>query len=129
MSTGPLAALKAVNLRVKDLSVSLGFYGGGLGLPAVHEIEDIAVLDLGNVHLILDAQDDPRTTGSGAVFHIYVADVDAFHEMITSRGIRPETGPGDRPWGDRDFTVVDPDGYRLTIVQAPVEDDEESGEG
>jgi catechol 2,3-dioxygenase-like lactoylglutathione lyase family enzyme len=122
MSTEPVAALKAVNLRVSDLAASLGFYRDGLGLEVVHRIEDIAVIDLGNVHLVLDAQDDARTTGSGAVLHAYVADIDGFHAGLVDRGVRPESEPADRPWGDRDFTLVDPDGYRLTIVQVPTED-------
>jgi catechol 2,3-dioxygenase-like lactoylglutathione lyase family enzyme len=122
MNEEPVAALKAVNLRVQDLGASLGFYRDGLGLPVVHEIEQIAVLDLGNVHLVLDAQDDPRSMGSGAVLHILVADVDAYHAVVCTRGITPENEPADRPWGDRDFVVIDPDGYKLTVVQARPEE-------
>jgi catechol 2,3-dioxygenase-like lactoylglutathione lyase family enzyme len=120
MTTEVPAILKAVNMRVGDLAASLAFYRDGLGLAVVHEIEGIAVLDLGNVHLVLDAQDDPRTPGGGASLHLYVVDVDAFHGDLVSRGLTPDSPPDDRPWEDRDFTITDPDGYRLTIVQAPV---------
>jgi len=119
MNDEPLAVLRAVNLKVRDLDAALGFYREGMGLEVIHQIEQIAVLDLGNVRLVLDQQEDPRTTGSGAVLHMWVADLDAFHELLVGRGITPESPPGDRPWGDRDFMVVDPDGYRLTIIQAP----------
>jgi catechol 2,3-dioxygenase-like lactoylglutathione lyase family enzyme len=121
MSMEPVAVLKAVNLRVGNLETALGFYRDGLGLPVVHAIEGIAVLHLGSAHLVLDAQEDARTPGSGAVLHLWVGDVDAFHDALVDRGIRPESAPAERPWGDRDFVVVDPDGYRLTIVQAPAE--------
>ncbi len=121
MHEEPIAILKAVNLRVQDLEASLGFYRDGLGLEIVHQIDKIAVLDLGNLHLVLDAQDDSRSTGSGAVLHLMVAHVDECYAAVTARGLRPESPPADRPWGDRDFMLVDPDGYRLTVVQAPPE--------
>ncbi len=121
MNEEPLAVLKAINLKVADLDKALGFYHDGLSLEVIHKIEQIAVLDLGNVHLVLDQQEDPRTTGSGAVLHMMVASVDAYHEDLVRKGITAESPPADRPWGDRDFMLVDPDGYRLTVVQAPPE--------
>jgi uncharacterized glyoxalase superfamily protein PhnB len=45
-------------------------------------------------------------------FHIEIGtgDVDRFHERLVRNGIKPAGLPGDRPWGERTFNVIDPDG-------------------
>ncbi len=43
------------------------------------------------------------------------AAVDEFHEALTSRGIRVEGSPEDRPWGHRSFVAYDPDGIPVHL--------------
>jgi uncharacterized glyoxalase superfamily protein PhnB len=38
-------------------------------------------------------------------------------ERLTTRGVGICAPIGDRPWGHRDFTVFDPDGYHITIAR------------
>jgi PhnB protein len=116
----PVAWIKAINLKVSDAAVSTRFYAEGLGLPVTAPPEGggATVLDLGSILLVLDADDDGRRPGEGAVLHIQVPNVDAFHQDLVGRGLKPDSAPTDQPWGERDFVLRDPDGYLLTISQA-----------
>ena len=42
-------------------------------------------------------------------------DIEALANQAIQAGIRLEQGPAPLPWGPMAFTVVDPDGFRLTI--------------
>jgi uncharacterized glyoxalase superfamily protein PhnB len=44
-----------------------------------------------------------------------VQDVDALAKQIKARGGTLTQEPRDQPWGTRDFALVDPDGYKITI--------------
>jgi uncharacterized glyoxalase superfamily protein PhnB len=77
-------------------------------------------LRAGSVSLML-GQDDwkkgrDRTKGEG--FRIYCSttqDVDALAGQIRARGGKLDSEPTDQPWGSRDFTLTDPDGFKITI--------------
>lgn len=43
--------------------------------------------------------------------------VDGFHKGLLSKGLKPLTEPQDSPWGNREFVIRDPDGYRLVIFE------------
>ena len=45
-----------------------------------------------------------------------VDDVDAYHRLLTARGLAPES-PRDAPWGERFFHVNDPDGHELSFAE------------
>jgi catechol 2,3-dioxygenase-like lactoylglutathione lyase family enzyme len=55
--------------------------------------------------------------GSGVFLYLSVDNVDAFHKGLLSRGFKPSSEPQDSPWGNREFVVRDPDGYRLVIFK------------
>ena len=54
---------------------------------------------------------------AGPFLHLSVDDVDAFHKELRARGLKPAGEPQDRPWGDREFILRDPDGYNLVIFK------------
>ncbi|HUG01464.1 MAG TPA: VOC family protein, partial [Longimicrobiales bacterium] len=74
---------------------------------------------------ILIGQDDgakgwDRVKGEGFSLHITTEqDVDEVAERIRSRGGRLESEPADMPWGARAFSVVDPNGFKLSISSIP----------
>ena len=43
-------------------------------------------------------------------------DVDALAERIKAAGGTLTEEPTDRPWGGRDFALLDPDGFAITIA-------------
>jgi hypothetical protein len=49
--------------------------------------------------------------------HVRVADPDGLWEVVSkTAGVLERLG--DREYGDRDFTILDPDGYRLVFGSA-----------
>ena len=75
----------------------------------------------GSVSFML-SQDDwkkgrDRAKGEGVRIYCTTAqDVDVLAKQIKARGGTLAQEPRDEPWGMRDFAVVDPDGYKITIA-------------
>ena len=63
--------------------------------------------------------DDPKDDrkGAGQFLYLSVDNVDEFYKELKSKGIKPSTEPSDRPWGNREFVLHDPDGYNLVIFK------------
>jgi uncharacterized glyoxalase superfamily protein PhnB len=54
-------------------------------------------------------------------FRIYcdtAQDIDALARRISGRGTPLAEEPKDQHWGGRDFAVIDPDGFKITIASA-----------
>ena len=110
---------------VDDLSRSMGWYRDVLGFAVEEKWERDGVLRgvslrAGDVSLML-AQDDwqkGRDRRKGEGFRIYFStaqDVDGLAAGIKARGGTLDSEPADMPWGSRDFSLTDPDGFKLTI--------------
>ncbi|MFY9822830.1 MAG: VOC family protein [Thermoanaerobaculia bacterium] len=113
-------------LTVNDLATSLAWYRDVLGFIVAEEIrhEDrlVAVrLKAGSVEFLL-GQDDfakGRDRAKGVALRLYCItgqDVDQLAAAIQSRGGKLAQEPKDQPWGTRDFAVVDPDGFLISIT-------------
>jgi len=110
---------------VGDLARSMGWYRDVLGFAVEEkwerdgELRGVS-LRAGGVSLML-AQDDwqkGRDRRKGEGFRIYFSttqDVDALAAGIKARGGALDSEPADMPWGSRDFSLTDPDGFRITI--------------
>lgn len=55
--------------------------------------------------------------GAGIFLYISVEDVDEFYKYLLSKGLKPLSGPRDWPWGNREFILRDPDGYKLVFFK------------
>lgn len=55
--------------------------------------------------------------GKGMYVYFYVDSVDAEHKRQSELGLNPATKPRDWPWGNREFILKDPDGYKLCFWQ------------
>lgn len=51
--------------------------------------------------------------GRGVYVYIQVEDVDKEHAQLVALGLTPATEPKDWDWGNREFILKDPDGYKL----------------
>jgi catechol 2,3-dioxygenase-like lactoylglutathione lyase family enzyme len=112
-------SLEGLTLNVADLERSLAFY---TRLPGVavefHKPGLFAMLRIGKGRLGLLQ----RAAGR---FHIELEtdDLDGFYEAVRQAGIEPKGPPVRHPWGERDFQVVDPDGFVLEFEAAEQEGD------
>lgn len=56
-----------------------------------------------------------KSWGSGQYIHISVEDIDEFYQELVDKGFVPLGEPKDYPWGRREFTLQDPNGYKLVF--------------
>jgi len=120
-----------LELFVADLDVSIRFYERALGFRLARREPDYAGLELGDATIGLGPvaklpahavgpgftrERLAREHGAGVEIVIGVADVDATFKAAQQAGARVVEPLQDRPWGLRDFRVLDPDGYYLRIT-------------
>ncbi len=112
-------------LTVGDIDASLAWYRDVVGFHVQETWEHEgrvggAALAAGTARLLL-VQDDwakgrDRVKGEGFRLHMATADdVDEIAARIEERGGTLESPPADLPWGPRAFSLVDPDGFKMTI--------------
>jgi len=113
---------------VNDITKSMDWYQRVLGCVVVDRWEREgklmgATLRAGAVEFYL-GQDDwrkGRDRQKGEGFRLYCVtaqDVEALAATIKARGGTLLHEPQTEPWGERDFAVADPDGFKITISQA-----------
>jgi len=126
--TGALALTSATpSFTVGDLEMSLAFYRDVLGFDVEETWKDdqgqVMGLSLkaGDVSFMI-GQDDwkkGRDRKKGEGFRIYCETkkkVDDLAKRIEAKGGRLDQGPTDEPWGVRDISLTDPDGFKVTIA-------------
>lgn len=65
----------------------------------------------------------PKGLGFNLTFTVFDGEldaIDALADRARKAGANIVNEPGNRPWNARDFTVADPDGFRLTFTKGPV---------
>jgi uncharacterized glyoxalase superfamily protein PhnB len=116
------------SFTVNDLEKSLAWYRDVLGFAVEETWKDAGKvvgvsLRAGDVSLMI-GQDDwkkgrDRKKGEGfRIFCMTKKNVDDLAERIEARGGRLDQGPTDQPWGVRDISLTDPDGFKITIAAA-----------
>jgi len=59
--------------------------------------------------------DQKEFSGGGLVYNFNVKEVDLEYEKLTSAGLNVIMPLEDHPWGDRGFSIVDPNGIMLYV--------------
>jgi uncharacterized glyoxalase superfamily protein PhnB len=127
----------APSIRVKDMQKSLDFYTKTLGLHTIDTLTrrdgkialasvgfDSPVLMLAPVEYVRTQQTKDNLAknqfGIGVEFHIGMngsRKLDMFFKEVKAKGITVINEPNTEYWGDRIFTVKDPDGYAITFSE------------
>jgi uncharacterized glyoxalase superfamily protein PhnB len=100
---------------VSNLDVAVAYYQEKLGFnlawtwgqPATR-----AGVALDDVQIQLDAGGAGAPSGPSVVY-CHMSDVDAYYHACVAKGAVFSLELGQRPWGMRDFRVIDPDGNRV----------------
>ena|SRR5687768_8856743 len=116
-------------VTVQDVEHSLVFYRDQLGLEQDLNLTDetgalfLASVEVGDTVIMLTRapRGVPRDSQWPGVRLTLLFDrgddIDALQERLQADGAVVCSPIGDRPWGHRDFTVLDPDGYHITIAR------------
>jgi len=102
-------------LPVTSVRAAVAYYQSVLGFQVNYAQDDFAVMfrDDGTLCLIPRTEQRP---GIGSCY-AYIRDADALHAELVARGANVLGEPVSRPWGLRDFQVLDFEGNRLTFGQ------------
>lgn len=119
-----LKSLSSILLLSSDLKKSKEFYKK-LGLIFVSEENGILtfrlnwfkiqILDKKSATIDNDANVEPK--GAGVYIYFSTDDVDKLYSELKKKGLKPSSEPKNWPWGNREFAIKDPDGYRLVLYQ------------
>lgn len=110
---------------VQENGISTKFYKK-IGFNVVRSNDDHSVVSLHGFEITLVTMRDEDAfardslasdKGRGVYVYIRVDDVDRKYKELTSLGLKTATKPKDWQWGNREFIVKDPDGYKLCFWQ------------
>lgn len=114
-------------LNVADLRRSTQFYTDILGFDIALNMPDENGKDMFNIVVrgqasigLTEIRDDMKVGGPGVELMIYVpddVDIDAYYQDVVRMGIIPVKEIVTEFWGDRYFTIHDPDGYVLSFAK------------
>jgi hypothetical protein len=114
--------LRAVEIKAfvpaRDFATSLRFYER-IGFEIPWASEDLAYVRHGDTSFLLQKFYVAEHAGN-FMMHLLVQNADDWYRHLKSLGVAREFGvgigvPEDRPWGLRDFTLVDPTGVLWRI--------------
>jgi lactoylglutathione lyase len=123
-----------VILYVRDLERSIAFYRDVIGLPFKFSQSGYAEFATeGTKFALYERAQLPKLIGRQAgvgeatmEVAFLVEDVDGEADRLLAAGVTVLSGPIDRPWGQRTFHLLDPDGHVVELAQEL--QDEKEGE-
>ena len=115
-------------LAVRDMKETIEFYTNSLGFKASMAFPDATnpeYIDLskdGMVLMFIPAKNHgishEEKFGIGVYLYMQIdGDIDEYYEELKGRGVKIAVDIKEEPYGVRDFTVEDIDGYKLTFNQ------------
>ena len=117
---------------VRDVDLSIAFYVEQLGFTLVRAEPEgdgrhgFAVLSRGEAEFLFVHESAlgpvnraalPYPRAAGVDIRLMVDDADAVYASVRERGVSVVLPLKDQPYGLRDFTVADPDGFRIRFAQ------------
>jgi uncharacterized glyoxalase superfamily protein PhnB len=104
----------------KDFALSKRFYQD-LGFDLAWSSENLAYLRHGNSSFLLQNFYE-KAHADNFMMHLLVEDVEAWWSHVQDQGLAAKYGvkvepPSDKPWGIRDFVIVDPTSVAWRIGQ------------
>lgn len=112
-----------VLLRPADMDAAIGFYERQVGLVRYREWGERphrgVVYFLGGGFLELTESDVPGPRPEGVRLWLQVADATAARDELAERAVAIVSEPEHKPWGLVEFTVHDPDGLPLVVIETP----------
>ncbi|WP_057635212.1 glyoxalase superfamily protein [Stenotrophomonas humi] len=106
-------------LGTDDLPATLAFYQEKLGFDLAWEWGsplEVAAVCRDQVEITLTCRSDARPGGISRIY-IGIDAIDDYHAHLLQAGVTIDVPIDDRPYGMRDFSVVDPTGNVLTFGQ------------
>lgn len=111
----PIESLDYITISVSNVAASASFYYQTFGFQILHHSQHFALLSLPNVNLGLHRGEN--CVPAKVNLHLRVADLDRAYENLQGRGVTFAEKPKLHAWGIRSASILDPDGYRLELIE------------
>jgi len=102
-------------LPLSDVAAGVAYYRDVLGFRVNYTQHDLGVMDRDDVTLLLIARTEKHP--GIASCYAYVHDADALQAELVARGANVQGVPVSRPWGLREFQVLDLEGNQISFGQ------------
>ena len=114
----PPVAIGHIEYPVANVAKAAAFLRA-LGVRSIYRDRKFGVMELrGGTHLILTTSKEPVAKKTPAPFDLIVDDVDAFRASCRENGLKPSRMS--RGSVQDSFELVDPNGYKFTILSSHV---------
>ena len=118
----PMLAARNMKQTIEFYKITLGFKMG-MAFPDADNPEYIDLSKDGMVLMFIPVEnvgiDKEERLGAGVNIYMQIdGDIDKYYNELKNKGIKIVVDIKDEPYGIRDFTVEDIDGYKLTFNQA-----------
>lgn len=123
-----ILGISHVAVYVKDLNQARTFYKGFLGFGEPYSLkrpdgsERAAVIKINDQQSLELFAEDPHEDGQFSHLALYTDDVAHMHDYLVARGVAVSDQVHQGQTGDLFFTVKDPDGHLVEIIEARPED-------
>jgi catechol 2,3-dioxygenase-like lactoylglutathione lyase family enzyme len=105
-------------IPARDTSTSTEWYRDNLGFEVVHLEPEYGIVERDGVGIHFWGPSGIPPERSDTMFRIRVEGIDELYQHCLDRGIvHPNTALEAKPWGAREFAVVDSDGNCLTFFE------------
>lgn len=104
---------------VRDVKATIAFYQTVLGFESPWFWGDpvcFGGIGWADVHVMFNQQPAIAANVEGLQHHYWAEEIDALHARHVASGAPIIEAIGNRPWGVREYTVRDPDGYHLRFT-------------
>lgn len=120
-----IRTLDSLLLYVKNVSVTASFYKK-LGFTITKQGDHFAIAQIQSfeIHFHDETEQSARNEanltpkGLGLYIYINVEKIDEYFSLLKKQGVQLQDTPTDYPWGNREFSTRDPDGYKLVFYEA-----------
>ena len=120
------------SIRVRDMKRALDFYQSTLGFNVTRggEGDDNISLDRGDAHIMIESpaafyspaynEAIGKRVGTPSAMALYIEaeDLEQLHDKARAAGANIVDPLAERPWGQSEFTVEDPEGNWITFWKA-----------
>jgi uncharacterized glyoxalase superfamily protein PhnB len=118
----PTLAVRNMKQTIEFYKISLGFKMG-MAFPDADNPEYIDLAKDGMVLMFIPVENvgigKEERLGVGVNIYMQIdGDIDEYYNELKNKGVKIVVDIKDEPYGIRDFTVEDIDGYKLTFNQA-----------
>jgi len=107
-------------LPMRDIAVTKVYYVHQLGFKELADYGDYLILSKDNIELHFFKFKDLDPKENYGQVYIRTNDIESWYQSLINKGvaIHPNGALNTKPWGQREFSLLDPDHNLLTFGQA-----------